>query len=391
MFRNLTLYSILLYSFQGIYSQKVLTEFSFNSDFQSRPTFYEESSPRFVNANRWIYIGKTADFDEAGIYFYDLSLKDRIFKPIPLEAYYLKNPTQFLGEINPKTKKIPLTVYKFLFYEEDTNRAGFLVENRSSKKEGKRYYFFGWNLTTGELDTVEQIYEIPASDTKSFAQAYDVGYNKTNSSAFFIFSVEADLKEKETEDVTNLIFKVEGNSIKKEFEYKSKIYPYNPTLHEESGAIVVTAYAENYQKLNPMGFYYKINTKAMESFPIPSVPYGVCFSKDGSELFIASADTGEIRKYNTSNFSDVKKAKWGTHGHRLGFWKEGELVWARNSGLHIYDPKTLKQKKVIPTKKFYKNHVNVSGSEFLPFQMLLLRNGLEDPTGGAAIRILTAD
>lgn len=74
----------------------------------------------------------------------------------------------------------------------------------------------------------------------------------------------------------------------------------------------------------------------------------------------------------------------------MGFWKDGELVWVRNSGLHIYDPITLKQKTVIPTKKFYKKHVNVSGSTFLPFQKLLLRNILEDPAGGAANRILVS-
>jgi len=81
----------------------------------------------------------------------------------------------------------------------------------------------------------------------------------------------------------------------------------------------------------------------------------------------------------------------GTHGHTMGFWKESELLWVRNSGIHIYDPVTLKQKKVIPTSKFFKGHVNVSGSFVIPYDSLLVHNGFEGPDGAAGMLFLSPD
>lgn len=383
------LFAILFFQTSSIFSQKLIDEFSFATNFDERPTFMEENSPSFENDNKWIYLGKTANFDEAGFYFYDLKTKERIYKAVPLNEAFSKNTTLFVGNINSKTNRIPLVVHKFLFYSESQGRAGFVVENEDNTRKIKKYFYFGWNLQNNQIETIQFLAEILPESKNAYAQSFQIG--STSEAYYFLFSIDGDLKDKVSEDVQNLLFKVTGSNVEKEFEYNSIYYPYNPTLHPESKTIAIVAYTENYQQLNPKGFLYKLGTQNLESFSIPSVPYGICFSKDGGLLFIASADTGEMRRYNVSNLSQVTKAKWGTHGHRLGFWKEGELVWVRNSGLHVYDPVSLKQKKVIPTKKFYKNHVNVSGSEFLPFQTLLLRNILEDVKGGAAVKILTAD
>lgn len=373
------------------FSQTIESEFSYATNFDNRPTYVEGSNPYFVNGGKWIYIGKTADFDEPGIYFYDTSTKEKIYKAIPLEAYYLSHTTDFLGQIESKGKRLPLTVYEFLFYEETNNRAGFILENKAKSSKSKKYFFVGWDLSSNSIDVVEPIYEIPEEDKKSFAQSSYIGYSGKDQAAYFTFAVDADLKDDVSEDVTTYIYKIQNQNLTRLKEYKSKFYPYTPEFHSDSNQIVIAAYAEAFQNRNPIGYLFQLDSNLFQSFSIPSVPYGICFSKDGKTLYMAAADTGEVRVYNTTNLNEVKKTKWGTHGHKLGFWKEGELVWVRNSGLHIYDPKTLKQKKVIPTKKFYKNHVNVSGSSFVPFQKLLLRNILEDVKGGASNRILIAD
>ncbi|MCW7479665.1 YncE family protein [Leptospira kanakyensis] len=383
-------FSILFFTF-SLLAQKLESEFSYKTDFNIRPTFVEENNPFFVNGGKWIYLGRTADFDEPGLYFYDLTSKEKIYRPVPLETYFVSHPTEFLGKIETTGKRLPLTIYDFLFYDEGNHRAGFVIENKDKETRAKRYFFMGWDLSSNTIDVVEQIYEIPETDKKSFAQSAQIGYSAEGNTGYFVFSVDADLKDKESVDVTALIYKIQNQNLIKLKEYKSKFYPYTPEFHPESNQLVIAAYAEEYEKRNPVGYLYKIDSNSFQEFFIPSTPYGISFSKDGKYLYMAAADTGEVRMYNTDNLSDVKKSKWGTHGHKLGFWKEGELVWVRNSGLHIYDPITLKQKKVIPTKKFYKNQINVSGSAFLPFRKLLLRNILEDVAGGAANRILIAD
>lgn len=381
---------ILLFGF-SLSAQKIESEFSFKTDFAIRPTFVEGDNPFFVNGGKWVYLGRTADFDEPGLYFYDTESKEKIYRPVPLETYYLSHPTEFFGKIETTGKRLPLTIYEFLFYDEVNHRAGFVIENKHNSVNGKRYFFMGWNLSTNAIDVVEPIYEIGEVDKKSFAISSVVGYSRENDTGYFTFAVDADLKDNEAVDVTVFIYQIQNQSLKKLKEYKSKFYPYTPEFHPETKQILIACYAESFQNRNPMGYLYKVDSNSFQEFSIPSTPYGISFSKDGKHLYMAAADTGEVRMYNTDNLSDVKKSKWGTHGHKLGFWKEGELVWVRNSGLHIYDPITLKQKKVIPTKKFYKNQINVSGSAFLPFRKLLLRNILEDTTGGAANRILIAD
>ncbi|MCG6150555.1 YncE family protein [Leptospira bandrabouensis] len=372
-------------------AQRIESEFSFATDFNVRPTFVEGNSPFFTNGDKWIYIGKTADFDEPGLYFFDTESKSKIYRSIPLEAYYLSQPTQFLGQIETKGKRLPFTIYEFLFYDEKSKRAGFVIENKHKSLNAKRYFYIGWDLTTNQIDLAEPIFEIEENDKKSFAQSSIIGFSQEDNTGYFTFAVDADLKDDESEDVTAFIYKIQNKNLSKLKEYKSKFYPYTPEFHPESKQIVIACYTEAFQKRNPVGYLYKVEQNSFQEFPIPSTPYGISFSKDGKFLYMAAADTGEVRMYHTDNLADVKKSKWGTHGHKLGFWKEGELVWVRNSGLHIYDPVSLKQKKVIPTKKFYKNHVNVSGSVFLPFRKLLLRNILEDPAGGAANRILIPD
>ncbi|EMY70669.1 YncE family protein [Leptospira vanthielii] len=381
---------ILLFSF-SLSAQKVESEFSFATDFNVRPTFVEGNQPFFVNGGKWLYLGRTADFDEPGLYFYDTESKTRIYRSVPLESYYNTHVAEFVGQIETKGKRLPLTIYEFLFYDETTGRAGFVIENKHKSLDSKRYFFMGMNLSSNAIDVVEPIFEITEDDKKSFAISSAIGYSQEDNTGYFSFAVDADLKDDESEDVTAFIYKIQNQNLTKLKEYKSKFYPYTPEFHPESKQILIACYTEAFQKRNPMGYLYKVETNSFQEFSIPSTPYGISFSKNGKYLYMAAADTGEVRMYNTDNLSDVKKAKWGTHGHKLGFWKEGELVWVRNSGLHIYDPLTLKQKKVIPTKKFYKNHVNVSGSVFLPFRKLLLRNILEDPTGGAANRVLLAD
>ncbi|EOQ95938.1 hypothetical protein LEP1GSC195_3766 [Leptospira wolbachii serovar Codice str. CDC] len=391
MIRLLFLYlSILLFGF-SLSAQKIESEFSFATDFNVRPTFVEGDNPFFVNGGKWIYFGRTADFDEPGLYFYDTESKARIYRSVPLEAYYSTHATEFVGQIEIKGKRLPLTIYEFLFYDETTHRAGFVIENKHKSVNTKRYFFMGWDLETNTIDVVEPIYEIAEDDKKSFAISSAIGYSQADNTGYFSFAIDADLKDDASDDVTAFIYKIQNQNLTKLKEYKSKFYPYTPEFHPESKQILIACYTEAFQKRNPVGYLFKIESNSFQEFSIPSTPYGISFSRDGKYLYMAAADTGEVRMYNTENLSDVKKAKWGTHGHKLGFWKEGELVWVRNSGLHIYDPISLKQKKVIPTKKFYKNQTNVSGSVFWPFHKLLLRNILEDPAGGAANRILIAD
>ncbi|PJZ47303.1 YncE family protein [Leptospira brenneri] len=382
--------SVLVFGF-SLSAQKIEAEFSYKTDFNVRPTFVEGDNPVFVNGGKWVYLGKTADFDEPGFYFYDIESKTRIYRAVPLETYYLTHPTEFIGKIESTGKRLPFTIYEFLFYDEVTRRAGFVIENKHNSTNTKRYFYMGWNLATSTVDVVKQIYEIAETDKKSFAISASIGYSPEDATGYFVFAVDADLKDNESTDVTAFIYKIQNQNLTKLKEYKSKFYPYTPEFHPESKQILIASYAESFQNRNPTGYLYKINGDSFSEFSIPSTPYGISFSKDGKYLYIAAADTGEVRMYHTDNLSEVKKTKWGTHGHKLGFWKEGELVWVRNSGLHIYDPITLKQKKVIPTKKFYKNNVNVSGSVFLPFTKLLLRNTLEDVAGGAANRILLAE
>ncbi|TGL38904.1 YncE family protein [Leptospira perdikensis] len=391
MIRFSVVYLFILFFAFSLFAQKIESEFSFKTDFNVRPTFVEGDSPFFVNGGKWVYLGRTADFDEPGLYFYDTESKEKIYRSVPLEIYYLAHPTEFIGQIETKGKRLPLTIYEFLFYDEVNHRAGFVIENKHSSVNTKRYFFMGWNLSTNTIDVVEPIYEIAESDKKSFAISSVVGYSQEDNVGYFTFAIDADLKDNDSVDVTAFIYKIQNQKLTKLKEYKSKFYPYTPEFHPESKQIVISCYAESFQNRNPTGYLFKIDSNSFQEFSIPSTPYGISFSKDGKYLYMAAADTGEVRMYNTENLSDVKKSKWGTHGHKLGFWKEGELVWVRNSGLHIYDPITLKQKKVIPTKKFYKNNVNVSGSVFLPFRKLLIRNIMEDVAGGAANRILIAD
>lgn len=115
MIRLLFLYlSILLFGF-SLSAQKIESEFSFATDFNVRPTFVEGDNPFFVNGGKWIYFGRTADFDEPGLYFYDTESKARIYRSVPLEAYYSTHATEFVGQIEIKGKRLPLTIYEFLF------------------------------------------------------------------------------------------------------------------------------------------------------------------------------------------------------------------------------------------------------------------------------------
>ncbi|WCL51165.1 hypothetical protein [Leptospira sp. GIMC2001] len=84
---------------------------------------------------------------------------------------------------------------------------------------------------------------------------------------------------------------------------------------------------------------------------------------------IYQADTGKV----------VTSKKIGSYGHGKGYLKDNEIAWIRNSGIHIYDDKTYKQKKIIPTKKYFpKGSVNVQGSTADPSFGILLRNSLSD-------------
>ncbi|MDF3819764.1 selenium-binding protein SBP56-related protein [Leptospira sp. 96542] len=371
-----------------VHSQTILSEFSFTTNFETRPTFYETDSPFFVNNGKWVYIGKTADFDEPGLYFFDLESSELVFKSIPLETYFNEHQAEFLGSRELSGKQVPFNIHQFLYLENDSGSAGLVVENKTKSTATKRYYYLGWNIHTGKVEQMNLLYEIPAENSNAFAMSYSVGMDKQDKSAFFIFAVDSNIRNKNLEDVDASIYKIQNKKLDKLYEYKLKEFPYTPILSSNSKFIFIATYAESYQKLDPKGFLFQLENGSMNSFPIPSVPYGICFSKDDKFLYVSSGETGEVKKYNTNDPKEFIKSKWGTHGHKLGFWNETDLLWVRNSGIHIYDAKTLKQKKVIPTKKYYKGHVNVSGSEFYPFQKLLLRNGLENPKGGASIKIL---
>jgi WD40 repeat protein len=370
-------------------AEKVLSEFTFSSQFDSLPTFYEADSPFFVNSGKWIYIGKTADFDEIGVYFYNTESKEKLFKAIPIEEYYLSNSQKFIGKLESTGKKFPISLQQFLFYDEATQRAGFILENRHSSEKVRKYFFAGWNLKSNSIDILEEI-KINL-DSKPFSIGFALDYSSNQQTGYFLIATDADLDNGLVDDVEVKIYKFNSTQVSMIHQYNSKFLPYNPIYHEQSNQIAIASYSENYQKLNPIGYLYKIETNELNVFPIPSTPYGICFTKNGDSLYIASSDTGEVRRYNTKNTKEFLKSKWGIQGHTLGFWNDSELLWVRNSGIHIYDPITLKQKKIISTKKFFKGQINVSGSRINPFQKLLLRNILENPTGGAANRLISSE
>jgi DNA-binding beta-propeller fold protein YncE len=210
-------------------------------------------------------------------------------------------------------------------------------------------------------------------------------------SAYFTFAIDSDMKNKEAEDVNIQLLRYVKGKLDLVHTYDSKWFPYNNLAHFKKGKILIQSYAEIHESIPPIGRIFDLNTNSFLQISIPVVSYGSVFSKDGTKLYLASGQTGELRVIDADTGQLLQKSKLGTHGHTLGFWKDNELVWVRNSGLHIYDAQTLKQKKVIPTSKYFKGNVNVSGSIVLPYSAVLVRNGFEGPGDAVGFLMLSPD
>ncbi|TGN17266.1 YncE family protein [Leptospira idonii] len=382
---------ILFFLLRGgsLFSQTLADSFSLKTDFQAKPSFYEESSPYLVNRGGYVYIGQTSQSDQTGIYFYNLKDKKKIFETVPIREYVSKHPSLLQeGAAGWKEDAFPFSLTNLLFYDVKEGQAGFIVEHSHFKLPNKKFYFFVWNLNANRIEFVEEIHEKKGSDKSSYAMALPIGFDTVSKQAYFAFAVDANMADKTANDVDVSVYKYSEGKLKKVYNYADGRFPYNIIYHESSGKVLLQTYVESYENNSPKGRLLDLNTLDSISVVIPTVPYGACFSKDGSRFYLASSDTGELQVYETNTGKSVKKVKLGTHGHSMGFWKENELVWVRNSGIHIYDVATLKQKKLIPTKNYYKGQINVSGSLVIPDFGILLRNGFEGPDGAAGFRLL---
>lgn len=368
-------------------SQSILDSFQFTTDFTSRPTFIEESNPFFTEDGGFIYLGKTADWDKAGLYFYHVKEKRKVFFPVETETAFLENKHLFVGEVESSGIRIPLVIKQVLYFDTKVNEIGLLLENRHKSAKGIRFFLGLYDLKNQKFSRLTLVFDTISETPKSYFQTSRIGYNPETKTLHFAISVDPDLKS-DTEDVKIYLHSYKNGVEEKPIFLLSRFLPYTSVYHRPSGFVAISAYAEAFEKKNPQGIFWNTETGKIVQFPIPSTPYGISFSQDANYLYMVASDTGEMRKYSTSDLSKWTTAKWGTHGHQLGFWNEKELVWVRNSGLHVYDPISLKQTKIIPTKNFYKGNINVSGSTFAPEGKLLLRNILENPELGAMNRIL---
>ncbi len=389
-------YSILFVStfgwILGLGAESVLDRFSLTSDFAARPSFYASSSPTLVNRDAHLYIGKTINIDVQGLHFYNLNTKSKIFLSPPIREYFSKHPELLIpGTEGLKSDHMPVYISEILFYDEKIQKMGFYVEHSHFKLPTKKFYFAVWNLADNEIEFIQ---ELSAYDTKGFngyTMVLPIGFDEKSDSAYFTFALDQDLKNNSADDVSIQIFKYSGKSLTKIHSYNSKWFPYNNIANFGKGKVLIQSYAEIHESIPPEGIIYDLNTNVPLKISIPVVSYGSVFSKDGNKIYLASGQTGELRVIDSNSGNLIQKSKIGTHGHSMGFWKENELVWMRNSGLFVYDATTLKQKKTIPTSKYFKGNVNVAGSLIIPYSSVMIRNGFEGPGDAVGFLRLSPD
>lgn len=379
MKRTKTILLLFFLSF-SLFAESVVDRFSLTTDFVKRPSFYASDSPFLVNRNAHLYIGMTMNADIQGLYFYHLDRKSQSFLTPPIREHFLKNPSLLIkGTLDLKLDHLPVYITDVLFYDEKMQKIGFYVEHRNYQLPIKKSYFAVWDMEDNQIEFMEELSSHPAEGFEGYAMVLPVGFDSAKEAAYFTFAIDKNMKDKTSDDVSIKLLRYMDGKLELIHSYQSKWFPYNSIAHFDKGKILIQSYAEVHESILPEGRIFDLGTNSFLQISVPVVSYGSVFSKDGTKIYLASGQTGEVRVLDSSSGKILQKAKFGTHGHTMGFWKENELVWVRNSGLHIYDPITLKQKKVIPTSKYFKGNVNVSGSLVIPYSSVVVRNGFEGP------------
>ncbi|GBF51715.1 hypothetical protein LPTSP4_32530 [Leptospira ryugenii] len=375
-----------------IVSETLQDRFSLNSDFNIRPSQYMTESPFLVDRNRLLYIGKTINIDVPSLHFYEFATKSKLTFSPPIREYFLSHKELiFPGVEALKENYLPVYISEFLFFDREDGLLGMIVEQSHYKLPEKKFYFVVWNLEEKDIEHFQEIDTRKNSDYDRYAVALPIAYDEEAKTAYFAYGVDASLKNKEVKDVNTKVFSYSARNLTLLYSYISHRFPYHAAYHSGVKKILIQTYAESHQKPAPDGILLDLDSLVATVIPVPFVSYGTTFSKSGDRLYLCSAENGNLWVLDTKTGKTFQTAKLGTLGHSLGFWKEGELVWVRNSGVFVYDPITLKQKKVIPLTKYFKGQINVAGSLLIPYQGLLVRNGFEGPDGAAGHLLLTAD
>jgi|JI8StandDraft_2_1071088.scaffolds.fasta_scaffold56859_2 WD40 repeat protein len=376
----------------SLVAESIVDRFSLKTDFVIRPSFYASDSPFLVNRQNHLYIGKTMNADVQGLHFYDLQTKNKIFLTPPIREYFSKHPELLIaGTKALKSDHLPVYIADLLFYDEKSGKLGFFVEHNHYELPTKKTFFAVWDIPENQIEFIQELSSFPSEGFNGYSMVLPIGYDLNKETAYFTFATDQDLKNKTADDVSIQLFKYKNKNLEAVHTYNSKWFPYNNIAHFESGKILIQSYAEIHETIPPEGRIFDLNTNSFLQISIPVVSYGSVFSRDGKKIYLASGQTGELRVIDVDSGKVVQKTKLGTHGHSMGFWKENELVWVRNSGLHIYDAMTLKQKKTIPTSKYFKGNVNVSGSLFIPYSSVIIRNGFEGPGDAVGFLRLSPD
>ncbi|MCZ8156778.1 MAG: hypothetical protein O9264_11695 [Leptospira sp.] len=385
----ISVYCLFTLSLMG---ESVLDRFSLDTDFKIRPSFYATDSPFFVNRSKHIYIGKTMNSDVQGVHLYDTKSKTKTFLSPPIDDYFLKHPELLIqGTEKLKVERLPVYISDLLFYDEQIGKMGIFIEHNHYQLTGNKSFFAVWDLEKNEISFLKELRSDLLKDSPSYSIILPIGFDEKKDAAYFTFATDLDMKNKSASDVKIEVFRFVDDNLEVIQSYMSNRFPYHPVAHWEQGKILIQSYAEIHEAPSPNGRLIDISSGEGITVSVPVVPYGATFSKDGKLLYLASSQTGELSVLDANKGTQIKKLKLGTHGHTMGFWKENELIWVRNSGVHIYDAQTLKQKKLIPTSKYFKGHVNVAGSLVLPYQYLIIRNSFEGPGSAVGYLFLSPD
>lgn len=376
-------------SYNNLFSQKLVREIlgPKNLPGTSEEISYESSADRMED-NSILYLGRGNDPFKVNLFFVEIQTGN-FFHYTPSVLEYFDTNKELLkpgSELN-KNRKNSVYFEKLLYFDRKLNQAMFLVKNSASKYfVGSKTFLVVWDIQEDKLIDIQIIDE---TNTKSSPMLFFKPLGLDSDSNFYYYTFQTISKEKDA-DIIAEIFQYNSKKIESLHKFQTKVYPSHFLYDNKNQKILILEYSESYKKENPHAVSYDIKTKSAIRFPIPSVPYGDIYSQDGKRIFIASAETGEFKIYDSETGKVLSSKKVGTYGHAMGYWKDNEIAWIRNSGIHIYDDKTFKQKKVIPTRKYFpKGPVNVQGSMADPSFGILLRNSFSDK--GEDYRILQAE
>lgn len=344
-----------------------------------------DSSAVLMENKKILFLGKGADPFKINLFFVELQSGDFFtYTPSVLDYFDIHKDLLLPGSELNKNRKNSVYYEELLSFDRSLNQAIFLVKNSSYKyTKGAKIFLIKWNIKEDKFIDIQTIYETTSKDTPL---VFNKPLGTDSEGNYYFYNFQKLTKSKDSEIKAEL-FKYASNKIESLYTFQTKVYPSHFLYDRKNQKILILEYAEAYKKLNPQALSYDIASKTGIRFPIPSVPYGKVYSQDGKRIFITSAETGEFKVFDSMSGKVLNTKKLGTYGHAMGYWKDNEIAWIRNSGIHIYDDKSFKQKKVISTRKFFpKGSVNVQGSLADPSFGILLRNSFSDK--GEDYRIL---